>query len=66
MIIPSARKTVCININNIGLKSFVKYYLIGIYILDEHLNGEPQIQHISNKLAKNIGILYKVYKNGLT
>ena len=59
MLISSAKKTVRININNIERKSFVKY--LGVYI-DEHLNWEPQIQHVNNKLAKNIGILYKVRK----
>ena len=56
MLISSARKTVHININNIERKSFsVKYVLVYI---DEHLNWEPQIQHVNNKLAKNLGILY--------
>ena len=57
MLILSAKKTV--NINNIERKSFVKY--LGVYI-DEHLNWEPQIQHVHNKLAKNIGILHKIRK----
>ena len=56
MLISSARKTVHININNIERKSFsVKYVLVYI---EEHLNWEPQIQHVNNKLAKNLGILY--------
>ena len=59
MLIASAKKTVRINIQNIEHKSFVKY--LGVYI-DEHLSWEPQIQHVNNKLAKNIGILYKVRK----
>ena len=59
MIISLPRKAVGININNIGRKSFVKY--LGIYI-DEHLYGEPQIQRVSNRQAKNIGILHKVQK----
>ena len=59
MLILSAKKTVHININNIERKSFVKY--LRIYI-DEHLNWEPQIQHVNNKLAKNIDVLYKIRK----
>ena len=59
MLILSAKKTVNININNIERKSFVKY--LRIYI-DEHLNWDPQIQHVNNKLAKNIGVLYKIRK----
>ena len=59
MLILSAKKTVNININNIERKSFVKY--LRIYI-DEHLNWEPQIQHVNNKLAKNIDVLYKIRK----
>ena len=55
MLISSARKTARININNTKRNSFVKY--LGVYI-DAHLNWKPQIQHVSNKLAKNIGILY--------
>ena len=59
MTISSSGKVVCINIKNVGRKSFVKY--LGVYI-DEHLNGEPQIQCVSNRQAKNIGILQKVWK----
>ena len=57
MLISSTRKSVHINVDNIARKPFVKY--LGIYI-DEHLNWEPQTLHINSKLAKNIGILYKV------
>ena len=56
MLILSAKKTVRININNIEHKSFVKSYI------DEHLNWESQIQHVKNKIAKNVGILYKIRK----
>ena len=59
ILISSARKTVRININNIERMSFIKY--LGVY-MHEHLNWEPQIQHVNNKLAKNIVILYKVRK----
>ena len=51
MPISLARKTVHININNIESNSFVKYVLVYI---DKHLNWKPQIQHVKNKLAKNI------------
>ena len=32
---------------------------LGIY-LDEHLQWEPQIQHVNNKLAENAGIINKL------
>ena len=38
-------------------KDYIKY--LGVYI-DKHLNWQPQIQHINNKLAKNLGILSKL------
>ena len=57
MLISSSRKKAQINIHNIERKSYIKY--LGIYI-DEHLTWEPQIQHINNKLAKNIGIINKL------
>ena len=43
----------------LNISHFFKY--LGVYI-DQHLNWEPKIQHVNNKLAKNIGILYKVRK----
>ena len=46
-----------LNIHNIDCKSYIKY--LGIY-LDEHLQWEPQIQHVNNKLAKNVGIINKL------
>ena len=45
------------NIHNIDCKSCSKY--LGIY-LDEHLQWEPQIQHVNNKLVKNVGIINKL------
>lgn len=57
MLISATRNTVHININNIEHKPFVKY--LGVYV-DKHLNWEPQIQHVNSKLAKNIGIIYKL------
>ena len=41
-----------LSIHNIDCKSYIKY--LGIY-LDEHLQWESQIQHVNNKLAKNVG-----------
>jgi len=38
-------------------KSCIKY--LGIY-LDEHLQWEPQIHPVNNKLAKNVGIINKL------
>ena len=46
-----------INITGIEQKDYIKY--LGIYI-DKHLNWRPQIQHVNNKLAKNLGILSKL------
>ena len=53
----SSKKKMHLNINNIDCKSYIKY--LGIY-LDEHLQWEPQIQHVNNKLAKNVGIINKL------
>ena len=63
MLISSTRKSVHININNIECKPLVKY--LGVY-LDEHLNWDPQIQHVNSKIAKNIGIIYKLWNYMLT
>ena len=38
-------------------KDYIKY--LGVYT-DKHLNWQPQIQHVNNKLAKNLGILSKL------
>ena len=58
MIITSPQKPhTNINILNIKQKKCIKY--LGIY-LDEHLNWKKQIDHVSSKIAKNIGILYKL------
>ena len=46
-----------INVNNIKIKSQIKY--LGVYI-DQHLHWGPQIKHINNKLAKNRGITTKL------
>ena len=46
-----------INITGIEQKDYIKY--LGVYI-DKHLNWQPQIQHVNNKLAKNLGILSKL------
>jgi len=57
MIISSTRLRSYIHIPNIAHKSQIKY--LGIYI-DQNLQWGPQIQHINNKLAKNIAIIYKL------
>ena len=44
-------------IKDIERKSYIKY--LGIFI-DKHLTWEPQIKHISNKIAKNVGIITKL------
>ena len=59
MIITTPKKKVNIRITtcNIEQKSQIKY--LGVFI-DEHLKWDAQLQHINNKLTKNIGILYKL------
>ena len=42
---------------NIEQKSQIKY--LGVFI-DEHLKWDAQLQHINNKITKNIGILFKL------
>ena len=46
-----------INIPNIERKDHIKY--LGI-LLDENLNWKKQISLVNNKIAKNIGIFYKL------
>ena len=57
MIISSPRINGSIHIQNIERKKQIKY--LGVYI-DQNLNWEPEIQHINNKLGKNIGIINKL------
>ena len=57
MLITSSKKKIHLNIHNIDCKSYMKY--LGIY-LDEHLQWKSQIQHVNNKLAKNVGIINKL------
>ena len=59
MIITSPNKKTNINITvcSIGQKSQIKY--LGVFI-DEHLKWDAQLQHINNKITKNIGILFKL------
>ena len=47
MLISSSKKKIHLNIHNIDRN-------------DEHLQWEPQIQHVNNKLAKNVGIINKL------
>jgi len=53
MLITSSKKKIHLNIHNIECKSYIKY--LGIYH-DEHLQWEPEIQHVDNKLAKNVPV----------
>lgn len=53
----TSKKKIHSNIHNIDCKSYIKY--LSIY-LDEHLQWESQIQHVNNKLAKNVGIINKL------
>ena len=59
MIITSPKKKTNIRITacNIEQKSQIKY--LGVFI-DEHLKWDAQLQHINNKITKNIGILFKL------
>ena len=57
ILVSSSRLSGSINVNNIKIKSQIKY--LGVYI-DQHLHWGPQIKHINNKLAKNIGITTKL------
>ena len=57
MLVSSSTLSRSINVNNIKIKSQVKY--LGVYI-DQHLHCGPQIKHINNKLANNIGIITKL------
>ena len=59
MIITSPKKKTNIRITacNIEQKSHIKY--LGVFI-DEHLKWDAQLQHINNKITKNIGILFKL------
>ena len=50
-------KSGSINVNNIKMKSKIKY--LGVYI-DQHLHLGPQIKHINNKLANSRGIITKL------
>ena len=57
ILVSSSRLSGSINVNNIKIKSQIKY--LGVYI-DQHLHWGPQIKHINNKLAKNRGITTKL------
>ena len=46
-----------INITGIEQKDYIN--CLGVYI-DKHLNWQPQIQHVNNKLAQHFGILSKL------
>ena len=47
-------KVIVIKVNNIKIKSQIKYLVVYI---DQHLHWGPQIKHINSKLAKNILLL---------
>ena len=57
MVISSPRFNGSIHIHNIERKSKIKY--LGVYI-DQNLRWGPQVQHINNKLGKNVGIINKL------
>ena len=53
---PKANK-LKLNLCNVEEKNYIKY--LGIYI-DKNLNWAPHIQHINNKISKNMGILFRL------
>ena len=59
MIITSPNKKTSIRITacNTEQKSQIKYLDV---LIDEHLKWDAQLQHINNKMTKNIGILFKL------
>jgi len=57
MIFTSSRKKVNIHIPNINHVNELRF--LGVF-LDASLNWKSQIRHVNNKLAKNIGVLYKL------
>ena len=62
MIITSPKKKTNIRITawNIQQKSQIKYLAV---FIDEHLKWDAQLQHINNKITKNIGILFKLTRH---
>lgn len=52
MLILSSRHHSTINIDNIDLKDNKIMKSLRVYI-DKHLNWQPHVQHINNKIAKN-------------
>ena len=57
ILVSSSRLSGSTNVNNIKIRSQLKY--LGGYI-DQHLHWGLQIKHINNKLAKHIGIITKL------
>ena len=57
MVISSSRIGGHIHVHNIERKSQKKY--LGVFI-DQNLHWGPQIQHINNKLMRNVGIINKL------
>ena len=59
LIITSPKKKTNIRITacNIEQKSKIKYLDV---VIDEHLKWDAHLQHINNKITKNIGILFKL------
>ena len=54
---PKTKTNISITTCHIEQKSQIKY--LGVFI-DEHLNWDTQLQHISYKLTKNVGLLFKL------
>ena len=54
---PQEANKLKLNLRNIEEKNYIKY--LGIYIY-KNLNWAPHIQHINNKISKNLGILFRL------
>ena len=59
MIITSQNKKTNISITTCCLEQNSQIKYLGVFI-DEHLKWDAQLQHINNKLTKNVGILFKL------
>ena len=55
---PQKANKLKLNLRNIEEKNYTKY--LGIYI-DKNLNWATHIQHINNKISKNLGILFRLH-----
>ena len=59
MIITSPKRKTNIRITACNIEQNSQIKSLGVFI-DEHLKWDAQLQHINNKITKNIGILFKL------